>query len=234
MLISVQKEVDIDVKNIASNLFMNLYYSLKVVKPEEIDVEYCKDYILSHIYKFYNISIEGSDLLVLWQEVEDALYDLYDEHDKNEHDKNEHNKMGKILISRIQTPDGTILTSRYTHDFQSYVDKNGETYILDGGCEYQRVSLNKIPAKDISIYENSPFEEIRKIWTWGTFNTDGERIWVTLDKLTSPHIINIIKYNEDNGHGNGIANKLFVKELNYRNENHIFIPDNEKLGGYKL
>ena len=45
MLISVQKEVDIDVKNIASSLFMNLYYSLKVVKPEEIDVEYCKEYI---------------------------------------------------------------------------------------------------------------------------------------------------------------------------------------------
>lgn len=226
MKIKVEKEFDINTKSIAELLFINLHDSMHINKPEDIDVDYCKDYIMEHLYKFYNISIDGIDLLMIWQDVEEEIYSLYDK-------KNNEKPMRKLLISRIQTPDGTILTSRFTHDFQSYKDKNGEIYILDGGCEYQRVSLNKIPAKDISIYEDSPFNEIREVWSWGTFNTNGERIWVTLNKLTNPHIVNIIKYNEDNGHKNSIANRLFVKELNYRIDNNIYIEDNENKGGYE-
>ncbi len=41
--------------------------------------------------------------------------------------------MKEILCNRIQTPDGTILTSHDRHDFKSYVDKNGYEYMVDGG-----------------------------------------------------------------------------------------------------
>ena len=41
--------------------------------------------------------------------------------------------MSEIILNRIQTPDGTVLTSYYRHDYKSYQDKNGETYIVDGG-----------------------------------------------------------------------------------------------------
>lgn len=38
-----------------------------------------------------------------------------------------------IVYSAIKTPDGTILESKHVHDYQSYLDANGETYLLDGG-----------------------------------------------------------------------------------------------------
>jgi hypothetical protein len=69
----------------------------------------------------------------------------------------------KLLVSRIQTPDGTILTSRYTHDCVFYIDKNGLKYMLDGGNEYQRVIVNnEAPHVDVSIYTDDPYETIRE------------------------------------------------------------------------
>ena len=43
----------------------------------------------------------------------------------------------KLILSRIRTPDGTILTSYHQHDYVTHTDKNGETYMLDGGSEYR-------------------------------------------------------------------------------------------------
>lgn len=45
----------------------------------------------------------------------------------------------KVLVSRIRTPDGTVLESRYTHDFVQHTDANGELYFLDGGPDYRQV-----------------------------------------------------------------------------------------------
>jgi hypothetical protein len=71
----------------------------------------------------------------------------------------------KLLVSRIQTPDGTILTSYHRHDYKTHVDKNDLTYMLDGGNDYQRVIVNnEAPHTDVSIYEDDPFEEIRKYY----------------------------------------------------------------------
>lgn len=36
----------------------------------------------------------------------------------------------KLLVNRIQTPDGTILTSKSVHDYVTHTDANGEEYIL--------------------------------------------------------------------------------------------------------
>jgi len=62
--------------------------------------------------------------------------------------------MIKLTRNAIQTPDGTILESYHRHDFRMYTDTiTGETYMVDGGLEYRRGSVNDVPAKDLCEYE---------------------------------------------------------------------------------
>ena len=47
----------------------------------------------------------------------------------------------KTMIANMwQTPDGTILWSRYTHDSVNYIDENGIRYMVDGGNDYCHLS----------------------------------------------------------------------------------------------
>lgn len=72
--------------------------------------------------------------------------------------------MPDIIYSAVVTPDGTLLESRHRHDYKEYVDANGETYMIDGGCDYVRSSVNKEPAKFIQLTEEDPIEVIREYW----------------------------------------------------------------------
>jgi hypothetical protein len=68
----------------------------------------------------------------------------------------------KVIASRIQTPDGTILWSRHTHDYVAYEDKKtGEVYMLDGGTDYMKTSVNQVPAKNVSIYNTAKWKTRR-------------------------------------------------------------------------
>jgi hypothetical protein len=79
----------------------------------------------------------------------------------------------KLLISRIQTPDGTILESKHTHDCVFYTDENGLEYMLDGGNEYQRTIVQEsAPYKDLSIYEDDPYEKIRTNYKVNIYDDD--------------------------------------------------------------
>lgn len=99
-------------------------------------------------------------------------------------------KEPSIIYSGMITPDSTLLVSRHTHDYKEHVDKNGETYVLDGGCSYVRTSQNKERAKYITIYDDAPFSTIRKYLGWGTYgkNGDQELHYLTLDNMESAHI----------------------------------------------
>ena len=133
-----------------------------------------------------------------------------------------------LIANRIQTPDGTILWSRHRHDYIEYKDDNGETYVLDGGTDYQRGSVNKIPAKNLSVWSDAPFEEIRQVMLRGTFTggkeNSGERIWVPLYKLNDLHLIGILDYNEERGIKSKF-DQFIEKEIEYRKEHNIKIED---------
>lgn len=135
--------------------------------------------------------------------------------------------LGRILIAnRIQTPDGTILWSRYTHDCVFYEDANGERYMLDGGNDlYRRVSDNVEKAKDVSIYDDVNWDVQREYRLRGTFDQEGNRVWVPLSKLSNDHLQAILEYN--NEHQKPLSNIEILAEIAYRKENKIEIPEHD-------
>ena len=60
--------------------------------------------------------------------------------------------MTQLVANRIRTPDGTLLQSYNRHDYKTHIDANGEVYMVDGGLDYSKRSLNKAPPEDLSVY----------------------------------------------------------------------------------
>lgn len=130
--------------------------------------------------------------------------------------------MKELLANIMITPDGTRLESRY-HDFQQHKDKNGEYYFIDGGIDYCRQSVNKEPAKFITVYTTDPHHHIREHFSWGTYGIDGDQPikFVKLKDLTSKHIENILEYCKPTGK----IEKVFLDELQYRSDNNLTSPE---------
>lgn len=107
--------------------------------------------------------------------------------------------MRKLVYSAIQTPDGTILQSKHVHDYVSHEDANGETYMLDGGLEYIRRSINTVPAKGLFLYADDPHEKVREHVERGTRgkNGDEELRHVKLKNIDDDWLKAIIEYEED-------------------------------------
>lgn len=134
--------------------------------------------------------------------------------------------MSPILANRLRTPDGTLLESITLHDYVSHVDANGETYFTDGGRAYLRRSVNTIPATDLTVTLESPWEDQRTYFTWGTYGKDGKQKlqYKALKDLTTEHIQAILdtqKHIPD-----WMRNLIFERELQYRSHNdlHIWEP----------
>lgn len=95
------------------------------------------------------------------------------------------------VYSAIQTPDGTILESLHRHDFRTHIDTiTGETYMIDGGLDYRRGIVNKIEAKDLSVYLSDGHEKVREAITWGTRGKNGDQPLrrVKLKDMDTEHI----------------------------------------------
>ncbi len=120
---------------------------------------------------------------------------------------------GKVLVNGMRTPDGTEIFSRSRHDFVTHLDKNGVSYMVDGGLEYIRRSHNPDdPAEDLSvIVGHMPFKQIREMFTWGTYGRNGskELKWKYLMHLSRDHLRAII----NDGYP---LSWLMSAELNYR------------------
>lgn len=100
----------------------------------------------------------------------------------------------ELLLSRIQTPDGTFISSRSFNDFTEYTDKNGQHYGISGGSAYQKVSYDKKDYKDASIYTTDDFNVIRENIEWETYGLDGndDVKFVKIKDLALDHIENIL------------------------------------------
>ena len=120
----------------------------------------------------------------------------------------------QLIANRIQTPDGTILWSRFTHDYVNYEDANGEHYFVDGGNNYCRTSVNETPAKPMHVYDDEPWEVQREYRLWGSSG-----MWLPVSKLSNEHIDNIIN--------DGYRNEGVRLEQEYREKNNIFIPEHD-------
>lgn len=124
--------------------------------------------------------------------------------------------MSKILARAIITPDGTELQTYSGHDYKEHLDKNGERYMIDGGpSEYGRMSVNKILPEVIIVTTESPFEEIREWFSWGTRGKTGKDPlkYVKLKNLEYEHIKAII---ETQNHISDEINGVFKKEIAFR------------------
>lgn len=127
----------------------------------------------------------------------------------------------KVVANRVMTPDGTILWSRYTHDYVQYHDKvSDEDYMLDGGTEYRRTFVNKVPAKNMTITSQDPWGVQREFRLRGTFDKAGCRVWVPLSKLSNGHIKALVDMMCN-------TNSIYHQELEYRKERNIDIADHD-------
>jgi len=99
--------------------------------------------------------------------------------------------MTRLLRNAIQTPDGTILESQHRHDFKEYEDENCFTYMVDGGLDYQRRSVNRnAPEIDLSLTEEEPHSVLRHAVTWGTYGKEGDQPLsrVTIADMETEHL----------------------------------------------
>ena len=83
-------------------------------------------------------------------------------------------KNARLVRNAMQTPDGTILESRHRHDYKEYTDANGKGYMIDGGLDYVRCSVHD-DQKDLSVWSNDLFNEVREAVTWGTYGINGDQ-----------------------------------------------------------
>lgn len=130
----------------------------------------------------------------------------------------------EILRNAIMTPDGTMLESRFRHDYVSYKDKvSKETYFTDGGFSYIKRSINKIPYKDFTVYSSDPIERIRLHFKWGTRGKDGTQklTWVHLYKMSDAHIVAAMQSLVDDS----VVRELFEREKVYRKLHNIKIEE---------
>lgn len=124
--------------------------------------------------------------------------------------------MDKLLVNKIITPDGTVLESRSVHDYVAHTDANGEEYMVDGGLEYIRRNINKIPAKDCTCTIDDPISRIRKHLSWGSYGKKGDEPlhYILLCDMETPHIKDVLCQCET--YLSDRMKRIFHDELEYR------------------
>jgi len=123
-----------------------------------------------------------------------------------------------ILKNAMKTPDGTVIESAHRHDYVTHTDKNGKTYMVDGGTEYLRRSSHRDQV-DMSIYSSAGHAHNRKYFKWGTYGIKGDEPYrqVILMNMSTNHILAII---ETQDHISAEVRDLFFAEITWREKNH--------------
>ena len=97
----------------------------------------------------------------------------------------------RLIVNKWKCKDGTILHSRSRHDYVFHVDKEGNSYFLDGGIDYIRHSGNM---ECMCVYSTDSHDKIRDNFEWTSYGINGdEEPKVTLLKdLSREHICAIL------------------------------------------
>ena len=124
----------------------------------------------------------------------------------------------QLIYNAIRTPDGTVLVSYHRHGYVRHLDANGDEYSTDGGIDYLHRSVNKIPAEDLSLYDDEPFEKIREVIYRGGRGKSGkeELHYVKLSEVDDEWLGDIIDY-EEQYRPNNSQLKWYHLENDYRN-----------------
>lgn len=128
--------------------------------------------------------------------------------------------MVQIVYNALQTPDGTIIQSKYRHDYVTHFDKiKKREYMVDGGTDYARRSAWG-DEKLLSLTIIHPIREIREVFIWGSNYDENMKLltttkWVLLKDLNEGHLDALCtgKYSEE------WITLLFIREKQYRNLN---------------
>lgn len=132
----------------------------------------------------------------------------------------------QIIYNAVKCPDGTILESHHRHDYKCHRDiVTNETIFIDGGHDYLRRSINKVPATELSIDTSYPFEEQRKYFSWGSYGKNGNEAkhYIKLKDVTDNHIKAIMTTQL---HIRGtFVETLFKNEVEYRKINNIEVNE---------
>lgn len=131
----------------------------------------------------------------------------------------EQDEYPKILYNAIQCPDGTILHSKYRHDFVAHVQADGREYFVDGGNDYQRIGGTDDMFVNLSVTTEDNHDKIREVFTWTScFDAYGNRLEAyvirKLKDLDDSHVKSLVKWTE-HGYPSWV-NKVMVDELAYR------------------
>jgi hypothetical protein len=120
----------------------------------------------------------------------------------------------RILLNRIKTPDGTILTSYNRHNYVEYRDTlTKEVLMVDGGTDYLRRNIGTY--EELSVYDDGSHITRRSAVHWGTRGKDGRQplVYKLLKDLDSDHIEAILKTQHQIS---DFYREVFMEELKYR------------------
>ncbi len=126
--------------------------------------------------------------------------------------------MQQLVYNAIRTPDGTLLVSRNRHDYKTHVDDNEEMYMLDGGLDYIRTSVNDEPAESLAVYLNDDFKDVRAVLEWGSRGVNGDEPlhYIKLSSMETDHIIAVL---DECFYISEWRKDVMEQELTYRDEN---------------
>jgi len=97
--------------------------------------------------------------------------------------------MGSMVSNALRTPDGTILESFFRHDYKTYIDANGNEYMIDGGFDYVRSSGNG-DEEYLTVTLEDGHEKVREAMTWGSYGINGDQPLrrIKLSEMDTDHI----------------------------------------------
>lgn len=100
----------------------------------------------------------------------------------------------QLIRNAIQTPDGTILDSKYRHDYQSHKDANGKVYVVDGGLDYVRTTVHDDQIS-LALYNTEPHEVQAQYLTWGSYGIRGDqpRRDIPIAEMETSHIEAVLR-----------------------------------------